>query len=138
MGPLVENVLPNVQNVRHRDPRKSYSTVASAETQKILVRESYSSCLYNPDDKPVCWIFAHMSGETFDAYTDPHYRGRNLIFPTDMYIEHQAQKFGQPHSHKLVHTNNKSSRSALRIHYKALPQLITYFHYLPLDYREER
>ena len=133
-----ENILPYVQSVRQKDLRNSSSVVASTETQRILVRDTYSSCLYNPDGKPVCWMFAHMSGETFDAYTDPHYRGRHLIVPTDMYIEHQAQKFGQPHSHKMAHTGNKSALSALRIHHKALPLLITYFHYLPPDDGEER
>ena len=128
---LRENVLPYVQSVRQKDPRKSYSAVASAETQKILLRDVYSACLYNPDGKPVCWIFAHLSGETFDTYTVPEYRRRKLFSPTAMYLEHQAQKFGQPHSHSLVSVDNKSVQSAAKMHHKALPQLITYFHYLP-------
>ena len=131
LGSLGEKFLPYVKQVRQKDFRKSYSTVASVESQRILLRDVYSASLYNPDGKPVCWIFAHMSGEAFDAYTDPQYRRRKLFDPTFMYLEHQAQKFGQPHSHSLVSVDNKSSLSAVNTHHEALPQLMTYFHYLP-------
>ena len=136
LGSLGENFLPYVQSVRQKDPRKSYSTAASAETQRILLRDAYSACLYNPDGKPVCWMLAHLSGEIFDTYTVPEYRGRKLISPTGMYMEHQARKFGQPHSYSLMSVDNKSMLSAAQMHYKALPQLITYFHYLPTGDRK--
>ena len=64
---------------QHWDPSEDRQQTDSLETIQHLIQKSVTTCMYNPDGKPISWILLHHSGAGQCAYTIPEYRGKLLI-----------------------------------------------------------
>ena len=130
MGPLEDRYLGYIRDILKQN-KTVHCCELSDEAQEILLRHGFSGCLYNEDDKPVCWGFCDLCGELLDGFTDPAYRGQGFTKPVNVYMEQEAQKHGQPHTHRLIATDNIVSQVAMKSFLEPLPQIIITFDYVP-------
>ena len=130
MGPIEDRHLGYIRKIL-----KHHKTVHSGElsdkTQEILLRKSFTACLYNTDDKPVTWAFFDLSGELVDGFTDPVYRGRGFSKIMNIFMEQEGHRLGQPHIHRLIATDNMAAQLAMKSFLKPLPQIMLTFDYVP-------
>ena len=130
LGPIESRHLSYIRNILKQDTT-IHSGDLSDESQEILLKESFTGCLYNVDGKPISWGFADLSGEILDGFTDPVFRGQRFGKIVNMHMEQEAHRFGQPHVHRLVATDNMAAQLATKSYLKPLPQIIISFHYVP-------
>ena len=130
VGLIRPELLPFIIEIQNKFPNDKRRSCPSAETQEMLVKNCFNSCCFDPNGNPVAWLFAHLTGETFDGFVLPDHRGKNLYIPMCVYAYQQAEQSGQSHGHGLLPVANDTIRSVFKGTISNLSQIITTFDYL--------